>query len=347
MRDKLKNGTLRITVISAAVIVLLLVLSTFLTGVSARKNTEKAVHVVSNFYLGELAGRREQVIASNISSNIQNIDHALELLDETDLSDMEHLQAFQARMKKLYSAEKFAFVDTGGLIYTSLGPIYNIDDYSFDYMTIAGPQVSIKDINTEDKKVVIAVPVEHLPFNGQTLTCCFMEIDMDVLLEGLSLQSDANGVTFCNLYDRTGLSLTNVVLGGLSSSDNLLDALTSAIFEDGSSFEQVNGDFSAGREGVITFNYNGIEETLYYLPVTGTDWMLTYLIRESVIGEQINIITNAIINRSLMQSVLTTLLMFGIFFVVVSQNRKNSRLMLEKETVEAENRVKQQELGPG
>ena len=344
MRDKLRAGTLRITVISAAVIVLLLVLSTFLTGVSARKNTEKAVHVVSNFYLGELAGRREQVVASNIYSNIQNIDHALELLDETDLSDMEHLQAFQARMKKLYSAEKFAFVDTGGTIYTSQGPIYNIGDYSFDYMTIAGPQVSIKDINTEDKKVVIAVPVEHLPFNGQTLTCCFMEIDMDVLLEGLSLQSDANGVTFCNLYDRTGISLTNVVLGGLASSDNLLDALTIAVFEDGSSFEQVNGDFSAGREGVITFNYNGIEETLYYLPVTGTDWMLTYLIRESVVGEQINIITRAIINRNLMQSVLTTLLVFGIFFVVVTQNRKNSRLMLEKETVEAENRVKQQEL---
>ena len=119
MRDKLKSGALGITVISAAVIVLLLVLSTFLTGVSARKNTEKAVHVVSNFYLGELAGRREQVVASNIHSNIQNIDHALELLDENDLSDMEHLQAFQARMKKLYSAEKFAFVDTGGLIYTS------------------------------------------------------------------------------------------------------------------------------------------------------------------------------------------------------------------------------------
>ncbi len=171
-----------------------------------------------------------------------------------------------------------------------------------------------------------------------------MEIDMDVLLEGLSLQSDANGVTFCNLYDRTGLSLTNVVLGGLSSSDNLLDALTIAVFEDGSSFEQVNGDFSAGREGVITFHYNGIEETMYYLPVTGTDWMLTYLIRESVIGEQINIITRAIINRNLMQSVLTTLLVFGIFFVVVTQNRKNSRLMLEKEKVEAENRVKQQEL---
>ncbi len=344
MKDKLKAGTLKITVISVAVIILLLVLTTIWTGLSARSSTEKAVHTVSNFYLGELAGRREQVVASNLYSNILDITYALELLDENDLSDMEHLQAFQARMKKLYSAEKFAFVDTDGLIYTSLGPLTNIGDYRFDYLTIAGPEVSIKDIGSEDKKVVIAMPIDHLPFNGQTLVCCFMEIDMDVLLEGLSLQSDANGVTFCNLYDRTGISLTNVVLGGLSSSANLLDALSAAEFEEGSSLEQAEEDFAAGREGVISFNYNGIDETLYYLPVTGTDWMLTYLIRESVIGEQINLITRGIINRSLLQTVLTALLMFGVFMMVVSQNRKNSSLMLEKETAEAENRVKQQEL---
>ncbi len=344
MRDKLKAGTLKLTVISAAVIVLILIFSTFWTGLNARRSTEKAVHTVSNFYLGELAGRREQVVASNISSNIKNMNYALELLDEEALSDLAHLQSFQARMKKLYSVEKFAFVDTTGLIYTSMGPLNNIEDYSFDHRSISGPEVSIKDIKSTDKKVVIAIPVDRLSFQGQTLVCCFMEIDMNVLMEGLSLQSDANGVTFCNLYDRTGLSLTNVVLGGLSSGDNLLEALSGAEFAEGSSFEQADGDFSAGREGVITFTYNGIDETMYYLPVEGTDWMLTYLIRESVIGDQIMNITQEIINRSLMQSILTTLLMFGIFLMVVNQNRKNSRLLLEKETAETESRVKQQEL---
>ena len=101
MRDKLKAGTLKIAVISAAVIVLLLVLSTVWSGISAHRSTERAVHTVSNFYLGELAGRREQVVASNLFSNIQNMNNALELLDGNDLSDIEHLQAFQARMKKL------------------------------------------------------------------------------------------------------------------------------------------------------------------------------------------------------------------------------------------------------
>ena len=335
---------INIAVIGGILVAFVLVLTTIWTGISARRSAEKAVNTVSNFYLRELAGRREQVVVSNLNNNIQNMREALDLLDEDDLTDMEHLQAFQARMKKLYNVEKFAFVDTNGLIYTSLGTLDNISDYSFDHNTISGPEVSIKDIHSKDKKVVIALPIDRIPFIGQTLVTCFMEIDMDVLLEGLSLQSDANAATFCNLYDRSGISLTNVVLGGLSSDDNLLNALKNANFNEGHTFEQVNADFSSGREGLITFNYNNIDESMYYIPVRGTDWMLTYLIQDSIISDQINTITQGIILRSVIQSAATALVMLGVFAVINLQNRKNSLLILEKETAEAGSRVKQQEL---
>jgi len=341
MQDK-KN--INLAVIGVILVALVLVLTAVWTGLSAQRSTENAVGAVSNFYLRELAGRREQVVASNLKNNIQNMRNALDLLDDQDLSDIEHLQSFQARMKKLYNAEKFAFVDSNGLIYTSLGPQTNISDYSFDYNTISNPEVSIKDIRSPEKKVVIALPIDRIPFNGQTLVTCFMEIDMTVLLDGLSLQSDANGATFCNLYDRSGISLTNVVLGGLSSDDNLLAALETARFETGYSFDQVNNDFAAGREGVIVFNYNNIDESMYYFPIEGTDWMLTYLIRESVISDQINTVTQGIIARSLIQSTLTALIMLGVFIIIIVQNRKNNLLTLEKETTQAESRVKQQEL---
>ena len=344
-RKKIQDRkNINIAVIGGILVAFVLVLTTIWTGISARRSAEKAVNTVSNFYLRELAGRREQVVVSNLNNNIQNMREALNLLDEDDLTDMEHLQEFQARMKKLYNVEKFAFVDTNGLIYTSLGTLDNISDYSFDYNTISGPEVSIKDIQSKDKKVVIALPINRIPFIGQTLVTCFMEIDMDVLLEGLSLQSDANNVTFCNLYDRSGISLTNVVLGGLSGDDNLLDALKNARFDEGYSFEQTNADFAAGREGLITFNYNNIDESMYYIPVRGTDWMLTYLIRDNIISDQINTITQGIILRSVIQSAITALVMFGVFIVIILQNRKNNLLMLEKETADAASRVKQQEL---
>lgn len=333
-----------IAIIGSILVSLTLLLTTVWTGLSAQRGTANAVRTVSNFYLRELAGRRGQVVASNLKNNIQNMREALDLMSEDDLLDMDHLQAFQARMKRLYNVEKFAFVDSKGLIYTSLGLLDNITDYNFDYMTISAAEVSIKDIHSEDKKVVIALPIEHVPFCGKTLVCCFMEIDMEVLLEGLSLQSDANGATFCNLYDRSGISLTNVVLGGTSSDVNLLDALGSAIFEEGYSYDRVKDDFSSGHEGVISFRYRDIEESMYYFPVEGTDWMLTYLIRESVIHDQINTITQGIIIRSFIQSALTLLILLGVFMIIAMQNKKNSRMMLERETADAENRVKQQEM---
>ena len=336
-----QNKTVRVALLGGLIVAVILILTTVWTGSSSKHSTEQAVHSVSNFYLRELAGRREQVVASNLTNSIGNMRHAIDLLDGNDLSDMEHLQA---RMKKLYTVEKFAFVDTSGLIYTSLGTLDNIDEYDFDYNALSEPKVSIKDMLSEDKKVVIAIPIDHIPFNGENLVCSFMEIDMDVLLDGLSLQSDANGTTFCNLYVRSGLSLTNVVLGGLADEQNLLDALKDASFDSRSSYDQVCADFEGEREGAISFKYNGIDETMYYIPVSGTDWMLTYLIREGLISDQIRSITREITARSLVQSLLIIAFLLGVFLVFLYQTRKSNALLLEKEKAEAESKGKQQEL---
>ncbi|MBQ3433507.1 MAG: response regulator, partial [Selenomonadaceae bacterium] len=67
-------------------------------------------------------------------------------------------------------------------------------------------------------------------------------------------------------------------------------------------------------------------------------------IRESVISEQINSITDGIITRSLVHSVVTALVLVAMFILVITQLRKAAKARLEKETADAENRVKQQEL---
>jgi hypothetical protein len=92
----------------------------------AKKDSEKAVEAVSLLYLDELAGRREQVVSTNLNRKIDDMYVTLELMTDDDLSDEEHLQAYQARMKRLYKLEKFAFVDSEGIIYTSLGQQNNI-----------------------------------------------------------------------------------------------------------------------------------------------------------------------------------------------------------------------------
>ena len=344
MNAEKKPNTARIAIVGSLIVAIILVLGTIWMGYRARKDTEDAVRAVSLLYLDELAGRREQVVENNLRGNVEDMRVALELMAEEDLQDLEHLQAYQARMKRIHNLEKFAFVDTDGLIYTSLGPQTNIDEYRFDYRTLSEPEVSIFNLNSPDKKVVIALPVD-IPFEGKTLCVCFMEIDMKVMLAGVSMESNAGqGATFCNIYTSEGIALSNTVLGGLSAEDNLLAAMRSAQLEAGYAFERFEQEFRACKAGEVSFTYNGIRETLSYVPVSGTDWLLTYLIRESVISEKISSISDGFQRRSLIQSVLIVAAMLAMFAFIISQNWKNAQLMLERETAQAEVRGKQEEL---
>ncbi|MBQ9152649.1 MAG: response regulator [Solobacterium sp.] len=336
-----KNNTTLITVIGGIVLALILIVGTIWTGNSARRDTESDVRSVSLLYLDELAGRREQVVAANMQEKTNVIETALELMSEDDLRDMEHLQAYQARMKRLFRLEKFAFVDEDGLIYTSLGTQNDIEQYSFDRMSLSGPEISIKNPESEDKKVIIAVPVQ-MRFLGKELNVCFMEIDIKEMLSGVSMDAQEDGSTFCNIYTSDGIALSNTVLGGLAVEDNLLEALENAEFDPGYSHDRFVNDFREGRRGEISFTYNGIRETLSYVPVTGTNWFLTYLIRESVITEQISAVTNGIIRRSMIQTALTLAVLNMMFVFILRQARRNAKLTLEKETADAENRVKQE-----
>ena len=338
-----KKNTMWIAVIGGIVLVLILILSTIWMGRSARADTESAVRSVSLLYLDELAGRREQVVASNLKEKITEMETALELMTDSDLSDEEHLQAYQARMKKLFVLERFAFVDEDGLIHTANGIQRDIDQYQFDYKTLKEAEISIKNLKSKDKKVIIALPVQKT-LQGKDLLVCFMEIDMDEMLAGVSMDAQEGGSTFCNIYTNDGVALTDTVLGGLAMEDNLLEALQKADYEKGYSYEGILRDFEEGKKGEISFVYNGIRETLSYVPITGTDWFLTYLIRESVISENISTITSGIIKRSMVQIVLTLLVLIAIFAFVLMQARRNARLKLEKETADTENRVKQEEM---
>ncbi len=338
-----KFNTLSIAALGCLIVALILIIGTFALGRVANNDTKEAVSNVSLLYLSELAGRREQVVLSILDNYTRDLDVAVGMLTEDDLASKEALQEYQFRMKQLYDLDKFAFIDTEGLIYTSRGTRSDIDQYDIDYRNLTEPEISIKNLLSSDKKVVIAIPVDNLSLEGNILIACFMEIDMDNLLRNVSIQSN-NNTTFCNIYTKDGVALTDMVLGGLASDDNLLEAMGKASYDKGYSYDKLVQDFKDGRSGEVSFSYSGISETLYYVPVHGTEWMLTYLIRESIIGEQINSISDTIIIRSAVQSVMTALILIIMFSLLFMQQRKAAKDALDREVTETENRVRQQEL---
>ena len=345
MKPEKGNLTTIIALTGSLVLALILVTGTIWMGESARKDTEQAVRSVSLLYLDELAGRREQVVADNLNDKVNTINVAMELMTENDLSSKANLEAYQTRMKRLYNLDKFAFVDTDGLIYTSTGTQDNIDEYSFDYKNMTEPSIFMMDSDDEriDDMIIVAAPAD-LDFQGKKLSVCFMAIDIEEMLTGVSMTTNTSEATFCNIYTNKGRALTNAVLGGLAKEDNLIDAMGNAEFEAPYTLEGFTAAFESGERGVVSFTYNDIRETLAYIPITGTDWQLTYLIRESVIGERIGSISADIVQRSIVQSILAVLVMGLMFGFIIMAIKRNSRLVLEQETKDAENRIKQEEL---
>ena len=347
----MENGkttrTALITILGCVLLALILIGGTIQTGSSAHKDTADAVRSVSLMYLDELAGRREQVVEEKLNDNIKVINIAVELIESEDLNDLDHMRAYQRDMKKLFKLKRFAFVDEDSMVYTADEGIQNdIKEYSFDPVTIVRPEISIKNEKSLDKQVVIAVPIrdKKLSINGKQLVACFMEIDMNTMLQGVSMTPKNSATTFSNLYTADGVALTNTVLGGLAVEDNLLEALEKAQFDEGYTAAGVIQDFRSGKRGAASFTYNGIPETIDYVPVNGTNWQLTYLIQEKVISGRIDSISDGIVRRSVLQSVLAILVLGALFAFIIAQIRSNARLELEKETQDAENRVKQQEM---
>ena len=185
--EKKKHNYLWIALIGGIFAAVILITGTILTGRFASSDTKEAVRNVSLLYLDELALRREQVVSSALDTYIRNMDTAIGLMESKDLESKESLQKYQTRIKQMYNLEKFAFVDEDGVIYTSRGTRSDIDQYGFDYQNLTGVEILIKNINSKDKTVIIAMPVDELPFEGKKLVACFIEISMENLLEGVSL----------------------------------------------------------------------------------------------------------------------------------------------------------------
>ena len=347
MEGKRRNRTVLVTVISAVALAAILACGMLLLSGSAHKDASDAARSVSLLYLDELAGRREQVVEDKLTGNINVIDIAIRMLADEDLSDLEHMRNYQRRVKRFFSLKRFAFVDEEGYIYTAdEGIRRETDQYTVDLVSLSETAVFIRNEKEADKKVVIAVPIRDrgLSIEGHFLVTCYMEIDMDIMLKGVSMEAQSSGTTFCNIYTSDGVALSNTVLGGLAVEDNLLEALSRAEYEKGYSYEQVADAFREGKRGSVSFSYNRIRETLSYVPVGGTNWMLTYLVREEIISEQIESVSGSIITRSLILSGLVALLLVTMFIYLFRQNRKTIRLVLEKETADAENRARRREM---
>ena len=334
IKEKQERQTVASAVWGGLIVAAILLITTVWVAASAQSSTNEAVARVSEFYLDELAGRRALVVSEELKTNFDHMDRAMSILDSSDLESQASLREFLGRVQQLYGVNRFALVDENGIVYTQHSTTSGLSRYPFLAQELTEPVISMSNLYGARKQVVLATPVEWISFQGAQIKVCFTQLNIADMLSSLTLQGDENE-TYCSLYHRSGESLTGNNFGYLSAGHNLLEALKDAQMEPGSSCEQLIQDFAEGRPGNLSFHYEGVREDLCYVPVEGADWMLTILIRDNVLTDQISSISSGMMRRGIIQIAVTVLAMLAVSLALILQSRRHARTLLEQEKADS------------
>lgn len=325
----MKRSNLILILIGAVIVVLIVTAATLWMSAGARKATDDAVEKVSEFYLEELAGRRSQVVTRFFETKADQMQRAMALMTQEDLSSQQALRSFIGRVEALYGLELFAVADEDNVVYTEHTTYMGGSRYAF----LSDEWSQIRTITTNatyggGKDICLSLPVQDRTFNGKRLKTCFIEINMDDIVSMLAFNTEENGTHF-SLYYENGENLTGLDFGPVSAKQNLFTFIKQNLTADEA--ETLSGNFKDGIAGEAQFSFSGVRQLLYYSPIQETGWMITVLIPENLIYDKIGGIREETMTRSIIQILITCAALLVFFGVLAMRAQRESRVLLEQE----------------
>ena len=332
MKGKWISG--RSFVITAALgstlIMLILIVSTLWASKQTISSTNNAVSVVSSFYLEDMADHNARTITNLIDNNFIQMGKAIEFIKGEGISSQEELRTMLGRIKSLLSLSRFALVDEDNIVYTQYTTYTGGSRHEF----LMQEEMEDRVISTvylygSSKQLCLAIPTPDLNIMGKDFKACFVQIDIKDIVDLLAINDQ--GETSIGLYSKNGGNISDTELGPLISDQNIFDATANIISQD--EWDVMVNDFAGGKAGSLSFNANGIAETICYVPVENAEWEIVVLIRESVIYNQIHSISdkNLDISRKLIIFVLVAMLLFAGILLFQLGKISRERLQLEQE----------------
>ena len=325
----MKRSNLFPVLIGAVIVVLIVTAATLWMSAGARKATDDAVGKVSEFYLEELAGRRSQVVTRFFETKADQMQRAMALMKQEDLASLKALRSFIGRVEALYGLELFAVADEDNVVYTEHTTYTGGSRHAF----LSDELSHSRTITTNaayggGKEICLSLPITDRAFNGKRLKTCFIEISMDDIVSVLAFNTRESGTHF-SLYYENGENLTGLDFGPVSAKQNLFAFMHQYLTADEA--ETLSGNFKDRIAGKAQFTFSGVKQLLYYSPIPETGWMITVLIPENLIYDQIGGIREETMTRSTIQILITCASLLIFFGVLAVRARRESRALLEQE----------------
>ena len=319
-----------IIVSSMTLLTVLLLVMSLRTANTTQEVTDKAIDKISHFYIEEIAKNRASLISNELDKKYNYVNNALDIISQKDLESPKTLRKFLGNIRKLYNMDTFALVDENGLVYTSHSTCSGKTRYPFLAEKITEPIYSTVLNYGGEKQLFLAVPVSGVYFNNSKITACFVEININQMMRSLTYRYD-NMETYVNLYYKNGESLTNTDFGNIPAGLNLLSVISSSE-NDTKNIKKITNDFESGGSGLADIYYENEEAHLFYIPVKNTGWILTILVYETAINDQVSANIESLMQHTRTHVFFTFALLFLLFIglILIIRNASHFRLQQEK-----------------
>ena len=298
------------------------------TSEKTRQTTDSAITKLSSFFIQEIAKSRTTLVIEELAKKRNYINNALSVISEEDLSSVKNFRSYLGNMRNLFGLDTFALVDENGLVYTSHSTFSGQTRYPFLAQQITQPIYSTVTNYGGDKQLFMAVPVSGIYFNNSKITACFVEINIDQMMQAMTYRQNMD--IFFNLYYKNGESLTESAFGQIAAGQNILSAIKSLNVNE-EKVQKIKKDFNEGQSNFVDLIYGDETAHLYYVPVSNTGWMLTILVYETSIGEQIGTSISSLMYHTRLHAIITVAVILLLFIILVLVIRANSKHMINRE----------------
>ena len=305
----------------------------FNTVVSTRQTTvatNNAVSEVSSFYLEAMADRRSKTITNLINSNFDHMEKAVAYINSEGIKSEDELRATLGNIKSMLSLDRFALVDDDKIVHTQFTTYTGGSRHDFlSAENMDGRSVSTVSIYGSSRQLCLAAPTPDLRIAGKQYKASFVQIDVREIVDLLAFEDE--GRTYFGIYSKNGENLSGTEVGPYISVHNLFDIVKDVISE--KKLSEIRDNFANAVGGSLTFSPDEVEETLCYVPIEGTDWMMVVLIRENVIQDRIRSISDTSLTTSKRQIAFTLIVSVILFsgLLLMLKTLSNKDLEAEKE----------------
>ena len=323
-----KKAVVLTAVIGSLLIMASITANTIWEAKQAAAATEEAVSAVSAFYLEAMADRRAKAITNLINDSFDEMEKAVTFIAGEPIGSQDELRNAIGKVESLLGLNRFALVDEDNVVYTHYTTYTGRSRHDF----LSGEEKKDRTISTvslygSSKQLCLVIPTPDLFIMGKRIKDCFVQYDINDIVNLLAF--DDQGRTYYALYSKNGANLSGTELGPVISNHNLFEAIAGVVSED--ILEETRQRFANEEDGNLSFVSGNTHETLCYVPIQGTGWEMAVLIRESVIQDQIQDISNNYLKTSKTLIIFTLVSTLTLAVIILIQIRSLSKAKLEAE----------------